>query len=92
MTKLIEPAELELLRKMLLLPEVIAQVAETFEPHHLAYYAQVLATAFHGFYKDCRVVSPDECLTKARLKLAVAARTVLARTLHLMGMSAPECM
>ena len=91
-TKLIEPAELELLRKMLLLPEVIAQVAETFEPHHLAYYAQVLATAFHGFYKDCRVVSPDECLTKARLKLAVAARTVLARTLHLMGMSAPECM
>ncbi|APV43943.1 arginyl-tRNA synthetase [Dehalogenimonas formicexedens] len=91
-TKLVEPAELELLRKMLLLPEVIAQVADTFEPHHLAYYAQVLANAFHLFYKDCRVVSADLCLSKARLKLAVAARTVLARTLHLMGMSAPECM
>ncbi len=91
-TKLVEPAELELLRKMLLLPEVIAQVAETFEPHHLAYYAQVLANAFHLFYKDCRVVSADLCLSQARLKLAVAARTVLARTLHLMGMSAPECM
>ncbi|MEN8614343.1 arginine--tRNA ligase [Dehalogenimonas sp. THU2] len=91
-TKLVEPAELELLRKMLLLPEIIAQVADTMEPHHLAYYAQVLATAFHSFYKDCRVVSADECLSKARLKLSVAARTVLARTLHLMGMSAPECM
>lgn len=91
-TKLVEPAELELLRKMLLLPEVIAQVADSFEPHHLAYYAQVLANAFHLFYKDCRVVSADLCLSKARLKLAVAARIVLARTLHLMGMSAPECM
>ncbi|TFG45844.1 MAG: arginine--tRNA ligase, partial [Dehalococcoidia bacterium] len=91
-TKLIEPAELELLRKMLLLPEVIAQVAVTLEPHHLAYYAQVLATAFHAFYKDCRVVSDDEYLSKARLKLMIAARSVLARTLHLMGMSAPESM
>ena len=91
-TKLVEPAELELLRKMLLLPEVIAQVTDSFEPHHLAYYAQVLANAFHLFYKDCRVVSADLCLSKARLKLAVAARIVLARTLHLMGMSAPECM
>ncbi|MDV2990115.1 MAG: arginine--tRNA ligase [Dehalogenimonas sp.] len=91
-TKLVEPAELELLRKMLLLPEVIAQVAETLEPHHLAYYAQVLATAFHAFYKDCRVVSDDTCLSQARLKLMIAARRVLARTLCLMGMSAPESM
>lgn len=91
-TKLVEPAELELLRKMLLLPEVVAQVTETLEPHHLAYYAQVLATAFHAFYKDCRVVSDDACLSQARLKLMVAARRVLARTLYLMGMSAPESM
>ena len=91
-TRLVEPAELELLRKMLLLPEVVAQVAETLEPHHLAYYAQVLATAFHAFYKDCRVVSDDLCLSQARLKLMYAARRVLARTLELMGMSAPETM
>jgi arginyl-tRNA synthetase len=91
-TRLVEPAELELLRKMLLLPEVIAQVTETLEPHHLAYYAQVLATAFHAFYKDCRVVSDDLCLSQARLKLMYAARRVLARTLELMGMSAPDKM
>jgi len=67
-------------------------VARTLEPHHLTYYAQDLATVFHSFYKQCRVVSRDEVLTKARLKLVEAAKIVLAKTLHLMGMTAPERM
>ena len=52
-----------------------------------------MATAFHTFYERCRVVSsdPDELdLSKARLRLVEAARTVLARCLALMLMSAPE--
>jgi arginyl-tRNA synthetase len=84
--------ELTLIRKMLLLPEMVEVVAQTLEPHHLAYYAQDLATVFHSFYMQCRVVSSDEALTKARLKLVVAAKAVLVRTLHLMGMTAPEKM
>ena len=84
--------ELTLIRKMLLLPEMVEVVAQTLEPHHLAYYALDLATVFHSFYKQCRVVSQDEVLTKARLKLVEAAKIVLARTLHLMGMTAPERM
>ena len=84
--------ELTLIRKTLLLPEVVEVVASTLEPHHLAYYAQDLATVFHSFYKQCRVVSQDEALTKARLKLVEAAKIVLAKTLHLMGMTAPEKM
>ena len=67
-------------------------IVETSEPHHLTYYAQDLATVFHAFYKDCRVVTEDAALTKARLKLVAAARTVLGRTLDLMGMNAPERM
>jgi len=52
-----------------------------------------LATVFHSFYKQCRVVSQDdEVLTKARLRLVRAAKLVLAKTLHLMGMTAPERM
>jgi arginyl-tRNA synthetase len=47
---------------------------------------------FHSFYRDCRVISQDEALTKARLKLVAAAKNVLARTLYLMGMTAPEKM
>ena len=84
--------ELTLIRKMLLLPEIIETVAHTLEPHHLAYYAQDLATVFHSFYKQCRVVSEDEVLTKARLKLVKAAKLILAKTLHLMGMTVPETM
>jgi len=84
--------ELTLIRKMLLLPEIVETVAHTLEPHHLPYYAQDLATVFHSFYKQCRVVSDDEVLTKARLRLVQAARLVLARGLHLMGMTAPEKM
>jgi arginyl-tRNA synthetase len=84
--------ELALIRKMLLLPEVIETIARSLQPHHLPYYAQELATVFHSFYKDCRVVSDDMALTKARLKLVAAAKTVLARSLHLMGITAPERM
>ena len=84
--------ELILVRKLLLLPELIETVARTLEPHHLTYYAQDLATVFHSFYKQCRVVSQDKTLTKARLKLVEAAKIVLAKTLHLMGMTAPERM
>jgi arginyl-tRNA synthetase len=84
--------ELTLIRKMLLLPEIVEMVAHTLEPHHLTYYAQDLATVFHGFYKQCRVISRHEALTKARLKLVEAAKVVLAKTLHLMGMTAPEKM
>lgn len=84
--------ELALIRKMLLLPEIVETIARTLEPHHLTYYAQDLATVFHSFYKQCRVVSDDEALTKARLKLVKAAKTVLGKTLHLMGMTAPDRM
>jgi arginyl-tRNA synthetase len=80
-------SELALIRKIILLPEIIEVIAQTLEPHHLAYYAQELATAFHSFYKNCRVVTDDEALTKARLKLVQAAQIALAQTLRLMGMS-----
>ena len=84
--------ELDLIRKMLQLPEVVELVSQTLEPHQLPYYAQELATVFHNFYENCRVVSDDEKLTQARLKLVEAARITLARTLGLTGMSAPDKM
>jgi len=84
--------ELTLIRRLILLPEIVEQVAVTLEPHHLPYYAQDLATVFHSFYKQCRVVSNDEALTKARLKLVTATQIALAKVLHLMGMTAPEKM
>jgi arginyl-tRNA synthetase len=87
------PAELTLLRKMLLLPELVESIAENHEPHHLPHYALDLATTFHDFYEKCRVLDPAEPeLTRARLRLITAAKQVLASSLELMGMSAPEKM
>jgi arginyl-tRNA synthetase len=88
-------AELDLIRKMLVMPELVEMMARSLEAHHLPHYAQELATAFHWFYQNCRVVSSvegEEEITKARLKLAEAAKVVLARCLDLMIMTAPEQM
>jgi arginyl-tRNA synthetase len=85
-------AELDLIRKMVSLPEIIELAAQKLEPHHLPYFAQDLATSFHAFYKQCRVVSEDKTLTGARLKLVKATQIILAKTLGLMGMTAPERM
>jgi len=85
-------AEQLLIKKMLQLPEIVEISASTLEPHHFTYYAQELATVFHSFYKQCRVISEDPALTRSRLKLVRAARLVLGRILHLMGMNAPERM
>ncbi len=84
--------ELTLIRKMLQLPELVEMAATQLAPHHLPHYAQDLAAVFHSFYKQCRVVTEDEELTRARLKLVESAKVVLAKTLALMGVSAPEQM
>jgi arginyl-tRNA synthetase len=90
---LTHPSELALIRKMLELPEVIAQAAEQLAPHYLTFYAKELASVFHSFYRDCRVVDAEAPeLTRARLALVRAAKLVLARVLRLMGMDTPERM
>jgi arginyl-tRNA synthetase len=85
-------SEQALIRQMLRLPELVESIAISLEPHQIPYYAMELATSFHDFYEKCRVLTDDEPLSKARLKLVSAAKLVLARALGLMGMTAPERM
>ena len=90
-----DPNELNLIRTMIRLPELVEQMARTLEPHHLPHYAMELATAFHWFYENCRVISAnpeDNAITLARLKLVESAQIVFRRALELMGMNAPERM
>ena len=86
--------ERDFIRKMLELPEVLAQAYEDFAPHKLAFYALELAREFHPMYDEVRVlhsdVPPD--VARARLRLYRAARIVFRRVLELMGMSAPDVM
>ena len=84
-----------LMRKIVQLPELVEVMASNLEVHHLPHYAQELATAFHWFYQQCRVISTvegEEELTKARLRLCLASKIALARCLTLMGMSTPDKM
>ncbi|RIK42890.1 MAG: arginine--tRNA ligase [Chloroflexi bacterium] len=86
-------SELALIRKLLELEEQIELAVEKLSPHNLTHYALELARTFNAFYRDCRVVDPAEPdLSQARLGLAQAARIALAKTLRLMGVSAPESM
>jgi arginyl-tRNA synthetase len=74
------------------LEEVVEQVATQLQPHHFTTYAQSLATTFSAFYRDCHVLGEAPEVTAARMKLVQATKATLARTLALMGMSAPERM
>ncbi len=90
---LVHPSELALVRALLELSEVIDLCVRELAPHHLTTYARELASTFHAFYRDCRVLDSDAPeLTRSRLKLVTAARAGLARTLGLIGVAAPESM
>ena len=83
--------ESALVQLLLELPDVVTGIARDLEPHRLAFYAQSVAAAWHRYYHDHRIVDAAEpALSAARLHLAAAVRVTLARTLALMGMSAPE--
>jgi arginyl-tRNA synthetase len=85
-------AEMDLLRKLAELEEVVEFCAERRAPHRLTGYAEDLASLFHAFYRDCRVVTDDERLTRARLLAVRAVRQVLEIVLRLIGVAAPEKM
>jgi arginyl-tRNA synthetase len=90
-----DPSELALVRHIVRLPELVQLMARSLEPHHLAHFTMELATAFHGFYENCRVISAnpeDADVTVARLKLVESAQIVFRKCLDLMGMNAPERM
>jgi arginyl-tRNA synthetase len=88
----------ELLRALADFPGVVAGAAELREPHRIARYLEDTASTFNKWYdtKECRMLpSGDEPVTpvnEARLVLVVAARTVFANGLDLLGVSAPERM
>jgi arginyl-tRNA synthetase len=89
---LVEPEELNLARAFERLPDVITIAARELAPNKLTHYAEDLASVFHSFYTQHKVITDDEQLTLARLYLAQATKSVLALVLGLLGVSAPERM
>jgi arginyl-tRNA synthetase len=89
----LEPAERELIKRLLEFSEEVREAATRRAPHRLTTYAHELASDFHAFYRDCRVVGaePRE-LEELRVCLCLATLNVIARALELLGVSAPDRM
>jgi arginyl-tRNA synthetase len=87
---LVHERELELLRALEAYPGVIAEAATLRAPHRVTTWVRDFAKDFHGFYRDCRVISDDAPLTQARLWLAEACRLGLASALAILGVHAPD--
>jgi arginyl-tRNA synthetase len=88
------PQDTELLKKLVLLPEIVEKAAREHEPHRITVYLHELATAVHSWYHHTRAIgAPEGPMTEhARLLLAHAARITLANALTLLGISAPARM
>jgi arginyl-tRNA synthetase len=87
-----EPEEMDLIRKLVIFPQLIEGAVHSNDVNRLTTYAQDIAASFHHFYHVCRVVSSDRELSAARLLLSEATRLVLAESLRLIGVDAPERM
>jgi len=86
-------SELELLKQLIRLPEIVEDTAKDYQVQRIPNYAFELAAVFHQFYTKCRVIDEkNKSLSEARLALVFAAKTVLENTLDLMRISAPEKM
>ncbi len=91
---LVDPHELELIRRLIDLPQVLADAALARAPYKVTNWVRQLAADFHGFYHECRVMGDDvpSSLTEARLALVEAVRIGLAIGLGVLGVSAPDSM
>ena len=89
----LHPAERSLIKRLIAFPPEAAEAAERRAPHRMATYALDLAQDFTIFYRDCQVVGVEpEALESQRIALSVAAQRVIARSLDLLGVDAPDTM
>ncbi len=89
---LIHPAELDLMKQLIRFPEIIEDIAKDYQIHRLPNYLLEMATSFHKFYENCKVICDDKFLADARLSLIKATHIVLKNGLKLMGISIPKKM
>jgi arginyl-tRNA synthetase len=89
----LHPSERALIKRLLAFPGEVAEAADRRAPHRIATYALELAQDFTAFYRDCRVVGAEpEAVESFRIALSVAAQRTIARSLDLLGVSAPASM
>jgi arginyl-tRNA synthetase len=91
-TLLDESSEIKLLKLMSNFPTMMETALDTLEPQTIAIYLQDLASSFHKFYGNCKVITDDKKLSQSRLGLINGAKIILSIGLSILGLSAPEKM
>jgi arginyl-tRNA synthetase len=92
-TAAMEPSEKALVKRLLEFPGEVRDAAARRAPHRICAYSTAVAADFHAFYRDCQVVGADgEGVELSRLALCLCAKRTIARSLGLLGISAPERM
>jgi arginyl-tRNA synthetase len=82
-----------LIFELLKFPDLVEEISKNYAVHYLPQYAMSIADKFHSFYAECRVIDEENLeLTAQRLEIVKAVQIVLAETLKLMGISAPQRM
>jgi arginyl-tRNA synthetase len=89
----LQPAERDLVKRLLELPEEVREAAARRAPHRICAYSTAVAADFHAFYRDCQVVGAEgEGVERSRLGLCQLTQRTIAASLDLLGISAPEKM
>lgn len=89
---LVEQPEIDLIKKLGVYPDEIAWAAQERAPHRIARYVHELASLFHSFYNQCRIIGVDEDIEQARLALVTSVLGVLRHALNILGITAPDRM
>ena len=92
LAKLVEPQEMQLIKRLCAFPEIVRQCAAQRAPHTLVHYLRDLANDFHTYYSAHQFIVEDAALRDARVSLALATQIVIRNGLGLLGVSAPDTM
>ncbi len=92
LSKLTSPEELEMIKYMATLPNVIDESAKNYDPAKMTRYAVELATMYHKFYTNCRIMGEPEDILQARVSLSLAVKQVISNILEMLKITCPESM
>jgi arginyl-tRNA synthetase len=84
--------EQNLHKKLYEFPDEVLHSAENYETHKITTYLEELASLFHRFYTECRIIGSEKNLAEARIALCIAVQTVIRNGLSILGVSAPDKM
>ncbi len=87
-----EVEEIDLIKELIIFPEIIQRASRELEPQILSEHLRNIASSYHKFYRECRIIKSEENIRAARLLLCISTKIALSNGLKILGVSAPDSM